>query len=52
MADEVNPGIVLCDDCNRVLLAEDGPTCPECKTEARREARAAARSQASKDKDD
>jgi Zn finger protein HypA/HybF involved in hydrogenase expression len=51
MADEINPGFVACDDCNRVLAVDDGPTCPECKSEARREARAAARSQA-RDKDD
>lgn len=50
MADEANPGFVLCDDCNRVLTTDDGPTCPGCKSEARREARAAARE--SKDKDD
>jgi hypothetical protein len=35
MADEINPGFVACDDCNRVLAVDDGPTCPECKSEAR-----------------
>jgi Zn finger protein HypA/HybF involved in hydrogenase expression len=50
MADEINPGFVACDDCNRVLAVDDGPTCPECKSEARKAARQAARE--SKDKDD
>lgn len=27
---------VLCSDCNRVLLAEHGPTCPECMAAQRR----------------
>lgn len=27
---------VMCTGCNRVLFAEDGPTCPECLEAQRR----------------
>lgn len=32
---------VLCEDCHRVLWAEDGPVCPECLEIRARQRRAA-----------
>lgn len=43
MPDELVGGYVACDGCGRVLRTEDGPTCPECRAQERREAREAAR---------
>ncbi len=47
MPDEVNPGIILCEDCHRVMATEDGPVCEDCQhlrrsPKARAEAEAAA----------
>jgi hypothetical protein len=47
MADEVNPGFVLCEDCHRVIGVDEGLVCDDCQhlrrsPKAREEAEAAA----------
>jgi RNA polymerase subunit RPABC4/transcription elongation factor Spt4 len=46
------PGWVLCDRCGRVLNPDDGPTCPECRAEERREAREKAKRDEARDAKD